>query len=94
MNEMKKTQNKLIEQINKQYSIDNEIIQKFNSAVTNMRHNEILLSSKLMQLEKIVSDTNILFAKDIFDQLLHLFNMIINILQDLVNSITFCQINI
>lgn len=98
INEIKKTQNKLIEQINKQYSINNEIIQKFNYTVTNIRHNEILLTSRLMQLEKIISDTNdhldVLFAKDIFNQLIHLFNIIISILQDLENSITFCQINI
>lgn len=60
-------------------------------------HNELILKSRIMQLSQIITDTathqDILFAKDLFNQLIILYNAILNTLQDVENSITFCKLN-
>lgn len=95
INNIKQNQNNLALQLNNQYSINNELITKFNNTVKDIEHNEKLLFTKTAQLEEMIYSTQshleVLFATDILNQLVHLFNIILNIFQDIENSMTFCK---
>lgn len=84
-------------QLKMQYSINNQIIKNFNETIHNIMHNEIILKSRILQLSAFAKDgathQDILFAKDLYNQLIILYNSILNTLQDIENSITFCKLN-
>lgn len=95
---LQQNQNSIIKQINQQYSINNQIIENFNKTIEDIEHNELLMVSRIKQLESImtttISHTDMLFAKDLINQIINLLNIILNIIQDTENSITFCKSNI
>lgn len=96
LNHMKFNQMKLQEQIKMQYSINNDIIKKFNDTLRDIQHNELTLKSKIIYNELLIrkgaEHQNILFARDIFNQLIILYNTILNILEEIENSLTFCKL--
>lgn len=98
INNLQQNQNSIINQINQQYSINKEIIENFNKTVQDIEHNELLMVSRIQQLESLMSTTithtDMLFAKDLINQLINLFNIILHIIQDTENSVTFCKLNI
>lgn len=84
-------------QLNYQFTINKQIMQRFNETVSDIKHNENLLLSKILKLHELVRNKitiqqDILFAKDLFNQLIILYNCILNILQDIENSVTFCKL--
>lgn len=98
INTIKQNQNNIAHQINNQYSINKEIITKFETTIKNIEHNERSLYSMLAGFENQINVTrfevNSLFAKDVLNQLIHLLNVILNIAQDVENSLTFCKLKI
>lgn len=96
LNHLKNNQNNLQNQLKMQYSINHQIIQNFNDTIGNIQHNEILLKSRIMQLNVIIqnsiADIDILFAKDLFNQLIIIYNNILNTLQEIETSLTFCKL--
>lgn len=97
LNHLKENQRNLQTQLKYQYSVNNDIIDKFKNTIRDIQHNEKVLESKINQFNNILqSDTtqlNILIAKDLYNQLIILYNAILNILQDIENSITFCKLH-
>lgn len=88
--------NLLQNQIELQYSLTQEAIKRFDNTVKNIEHNEANLKFKIQQLVNI-TDTAINFkelfnAKDVYSQLIFLYNSILSILQDLENALTFCKL--
>lgn len=86
----------LEKQIEMQYTINNNIIQEFNRTVKNLEHNEQLLHNRINELTDIIEEefeaADVLIAKDLFNQLIILYNAILNILQEIENSLTFCYL--
>lgn len=80
-----------------EYTLSHQLIQNFNDTIQDIKHNEILLKSKILTLSHLAKqdaiDVDILFATDLLNQLLLLYNIILNILQDIENSLTFCKLN-
>ena len=85
-------------QIKLQYSVNKQLIENFNKTVQSIMHNELLLKSRILQLNQLIKENaqfkDVLFAKDLLNQLLALYNSILNTLQDIENSITFCKLGI
>lgn len=89
---------KLQTQVDLQYSLNQQAIQKFEDRIRNIEHNEYTLRAKINHLSFIVETEqsrlqNMLYAKELFNQLILLYNSILSVLQDVENSITFCSIN-
>lgn len=84
-------------QLKMEYSFSSQLVQNFNDTIQDVKHNQIMLKSKIMQLSKIVkggsTHQDILFAGNVYNQLLILYNSILNTLQDIENSITFCRLS-
>lgn len=97
LNQLKQSQNQISTQLNKQYSINNEIIQKFNETVKIIEHNEFEVSNKIKTLEQLINSSkryeDLMYAKDLVNQMINLFQVILQILQDIENSITFCSLH-
>ncbi len=97
INTIKKNQHDLTEQINNQYSVNIEIMRKFNQSLKDIEHNEALLAKKAIEYSKVIkqtkADVDNLLAKDILNQVIHMFNMMINVIQNLENSLMFCNIH-
>ena len=97
LNHLQNNEKSIENQLKLQYSLSSQIVQNFNETIKNIMHNEYILRSRIMQLSQIVKDgathQDILFAKDLFNQLIILYNSILNTLQDIENSVTFCKLN-
>lgn len=93
---MKTNQMRLQEQMRMQYSVNVDIIKKFNDTLLDIQHNELVLKAKIIYNELLIKRSvayqNILFAKDIFNQLIILFNTILDVLEEIENSLTFCKL--
>lgn len=98
LNHLKSNEKRLQEQLKIQYSVSHSLIKNFNNTVQSIKHNELILKSKILQLAVLVNQTmnreDMLFAKDIFQQLLTLYSSILNTLQDIENSVTFCKLGV
>lgn len=96
LSHMKSNQMKLQEQIKLQYSVNLDIVKKFNDTLRDIQHNELTLKSKIIYneflIQKNAKHENILFARDIFNQLIILYNTIFHILEEIENSLTFCKL--
>lgn len=95
LTDLEQNQHKLENQLKLSYSVNNQVIENFNSTLKDIQHNENLLKTKMMQLSEIINKLlveDFLYAKGIFDQLIILYNSILNILQDIENSVTFCKL--
>lgn len=97
LNHLKDNQNNLQSQLKMQYSVNQEIVDKFNNVTQNIEHNEILLKSRIIQLNSIIKENtehiDILLGKDLFNQLIIIYNTILNILQEIETSLTFCKLH-
>ena len=51
---LKNNQNKISNQVNRQYSINNEIMEKFNSTIKIIERNELLLLNKILPLKSVI----------------------------------------
>lgn len=98
LNHLKENENKIANQVNRQYSINKEIMKKFNATIKIIEHNELVLLNRILPLEKIIEMANnnkeIAYSKDLINQMLNVFQIILDILQDIENSIGFCKLNI
>lgn len=98
LSSLKNNQDKVINQINNQYSINNEIMLEFNKTVSVIDQNEKLFFSRLQLMGKLLNKSDNMMeqihTKDILSQFIHLFEIVLNILQDIENSLTFCNLKI
>ncbi|KAL1493567.1 hypothetical protein ABEB36_009270 [Hypothenemus hampei] len=96
LNHIKSNQNNLQNQLSMQYSVSNDLINNFNKSLENIKYNEILLASRIIQLKTAVEinikDIEVLHYKDLFNQLIILYNSVLYILQDIENSLMFCKL--
>lgn len=94
---LESNQYKLNEQLKNQYSLNHELIEKFNKTVETIKHNELELKLKIEQLLHIVvggtHNLNKLIIYDIYSQLNTLFSMILSVMKDIENSLTFCKLH-
>lgn len=97
LNHVQNNENNLQNQLKFQYSLNHQLISNFNKTIQDIQHNEVMLKSKIIQLSRFIENgathQDVLFAKDLFNQLSILYNAILNTLQDVENSITFCKLN-
>lgn len=91
-------QQKLSSSITSQNSISLSLIDKFNKTLQKINHNEHLLQSKLRQIAFIVEShpykENVMFIKDILNQLINLYEITNSVLQDLENSLAFAKLKV
>lgn len=96
ISEIKENQQNIAKQINKQYSVNLGIIEKFNNTISDIRHNEEILKERILLLKTVVekadSIRHSIYAKDITQQLINLLNVVLNIMQDIENSVAFCKL--
>jgi Baculovirus F protein len=96
--QLQNNQIKLSESVKCQNSLMVGLIDKFNDTIQKVSHNEKLLEAKLEQISIIIQgdyrrkQSNII--KDIIIQLINLYEIVISILQDIENSITFARIGV
>uniref|UniRef100_A0A8D9BKZ6 Envelope protein n=1 Tax=Cacopsylla melanoneura TaxID=428564 RepID=A0A8D9BKZ6_9HEMI len=79
-----------------QYTINNNVIKEFNKTIKNVEHNELILRTRIDELTEIIDESfeavEILTAKDLYNQLIIMYNTLLNILQEIENSLTFCHL--
>lgn len=98
LNHLQHNENNLMSQVQNQYSLSHSLIQNFNDNIKDIQNNELTLKLKIMQLNNIMKEgatqQNIISITDLYQQLLILYNLILNSLQEIENSITFCKMGI
>jgi len=96
LDHLKVNQNNLQSQLNMQYSVSNGLIDNFNRSIESIKHNEDLLATRITQLKATVDansrNVEALHYKDLFNQLIILYNNILSVLKDIEDSLTFCKL--
>lgn len=89
-------QDQFEKQLQMQYTVNKQVIREFNATVNDIKHNENLLKNKIFELGELVKNrsvsTDLITAKDLINQFIIIYNSILNVLQDIENSITFCKL--
>lgn len=98
LSKLKNNQQTIFQQLNHQFSINNDIIDKFNKTVLDIQHNEQSLLERIDILALMFKENNrnteVLFAENVLNQIIHLMNIILNLSQNIRNSLSFCNMNI
>lgn len=88
-------QNNIQNQIKSMYSLNNELINNFNETIQTIQSNSVEIEYKINLIgRKVKYYTEIAEIKDSFNQLQILFELFLNTLQDIENSITFCKLHV
>lgn len=97
ISKLERNQNQLKNSIINQNSLSIKIIENFNKTILNIMHHEILIQSRLMQIAEIIKHSNFdkyQTIKNVFDQLINMYEIINSILQDIENAITFSKLKV
>jgi len=83
--------------IHNQNSLSLAIINRFNSTIEQVSHNEKLLETRIKEISTYINQStfreNLINIKDTFNQLINLYEIIDSILQDIEHSLLFAQLN-
>lgn len=89
----------IVQKLNKEISMTTQIIDNFNISLTGIQHNQRVIASSIDKLNSQVQ--NILFdfadylkIRNILDQLNLTLNLILQLLLDIENSVTFARLNV
>lgn len=95
---MQGNQSRLSSEIEKSNSISLEIIDRFNNSVQNSASHQIIFKEKITVIANFTLRHSFfeksVFARDLTNQMIHLYEIIISTLQDIENSLTFARLNI
>lgn len=95
---LKENQNILQNQIDMQYSVSNSVIKNFNYTVETIKHNENILKDKILETQELVKKgfeiLDGITGRDTFNELIILHNLILNTLDRIENSISFCKLHV
>lgn len=102
ISELRHNQNNLQANILEQNALSLSVIEKFNSTMQQVNYNEKLLESKINEISSMIQKTayrkilqeKSLYIKDVINQILNIYEIIISILQDIENSLTFAKLKI
>lgn len=96
MEHLKQNQENLQTQIKMQYSVSHQIIDNFNKTIQDIQYNEKILKTKIFEIRDILdfqaNAENIIYLKQLFNELLITFNVILDVLERVENSLTFCKL--
>lgn len=95
--EIKRNQKILEKQNLNNIKYNKEMINKFNEQIQNLQHNELVLKSRVLQINQIINkaitNENYFKFKDLMNQILFLQINLITFLDELETGLTFCNIN-
>jgi len=79
--------------MNSQYTINKQLVDNFNKTISTLKfnNNEIILKLKELS-EAINKEESHQHIKDILQQIEVIYNLILNVAQDIENSLTFCKL--
>nr|CAI5835495.1 unnamed protein product [Callosobruchus analis] len=99
ISELQNNQNKISEAINSQSTLSVELIDNFNKTISRVTHNQLVLENKIKKLSSYLIETqayerNSILFRDTITEIIYLYQVIISILQDVENSISFAKLGI
>lgn len=93
LRKIKSNQVNINNQLLQQYSVNTEIINEYNKTINVARNNFNELKEKLTLVNKNVNDfIELEKLKDVLNQLNILYSIMLNLVQDIENSLTFCKL--
>jgi hypothetical protein len=94
---LKRNQVTIFQQLDNQYSVNSKIINKFNETILDIKHNEQTLLGQIDLLNLMLTadskNFEILFAENLLNQIIYLFNIILDLTRDIRTSLTLCGTN-
>nr|CAI5820040.1 unnamed protein product [Callosobruchus analis] len=99
ISELQNNQNKISEAINSQSTLSVELIDNFNKTISQVTHNQLVLENKIKKLSSYLIETqayerNSILLRDTITEIIYLYQVIISILHDVKNSISFAKLGI
>lgn len=93
INDIETNGQNLQQQMNLQYTLNTETIKRFELTIKNVEHNEELLAQRITEIAQMTDKGHdpFIFMEPTYNQLIILYNNLYNILQEIENSLTFCQ---
>lgn len=95
--QIKQNENKLQNQNLENIRISKELTEKFNQQLENIKFNELVLKSRLVEIESFLKTEiewqHLFLIKDTFNQLISTSINLIEILNEIETSLSFCNLN-
>lgn len=102
--QLRENQNKITGSIKMQSSLSVKLIDQFNKTIQKISHNEKLLEGKINEIAQLVKNStftmnnkfynDIIIIKDTINQITNIYEIVLSILQDIENSISFAKLGI
>lgn len=97
ISDLENNQKEIVKKLNKEISLTTEIIENFNRTVTLIKNNQEVITSGLnkirTELNKFIFQFNdYLETRNVLDQLSLILNIILQLLSDIENAITFARL--
>lgn len=97
INDLQNNQKEIVQKLNKEISLTTQVIDNFNKTVTLIKHNQEVITSGLnkisAELNKFIFNfSDYLETRNILDQLNLTLNIILQLLSDVENAITFARL--
>ncbi|KAK9751615.1 Baculovirus F protein [Popillia japonica] len=87
--------------LKKQISLAKNAIVSFNNTISNLKHNEVILESRILQISKIITESqkysnryDIVLQSIVYFQLTNNFSIILRILSEIRTALVFSKINV
>lgn len=74
-----------------QLSINEHLVVEFNKIASTINHNSVEIESKI---RTAIKEVNIINSRELFNEILIVYNMILETFRVIENSLTFCKLNI
>lgn len=86
-------QNNIQNQLNLGYTLNTQILENFNRTIQDINFNNLLIKDKILEITaNLQTDETLQKIRDTLIHLQSLYNIILNTLQDIENSLTFCKL--
>lgn len=83
------------DQLDAQFSINSELIEEFNETINTIQFNNREIQNKVMEINSIIKANSIKIeigtARELVNHLQIIFNLVLNVVQDIENSLSFCK---
>lgn len=87
--------------LKKQISLAKNAIVSFNNTISNLKHNQVILESRILQISKIITESqkysnryDIVLQSIVYSQLTNNFSIILRILSEIRTALVFSRINV
>lgn len=98
LDSLRSNQNEILNHVKEQICMNVDMVTNFENITRAIKHNEVLMQARITKISDFVNRVNngetYYHMRDIYDQLINSLDMILELLVEVENSVTFAKLNV